>query len=487
MHTHRNHAPRPTAPMLTVDGLREAIASRLRAGGVTAAVLCVVTPEGPTRRTTLPFGAADEDTAFHLFSGTKLFTAAAVMRLVHSGALSLDAPVTEVLTASDTEDWSALEGVTVRALLSHTSGLRDQPFSAIFGTHDPANPAPSTADVLARFKLRRPAPADAPRPAAYANVNYLLLGLVLERASSKPFAEALRSLVLQPLGSAAALMPPDRTAVGTIGPLSTAWLATLIGPATLRSLLIRPPDGISLSCGGSALRPTNVDGAPFGGLVGSAADFAPLVEAALATAWGTPRPAFGLLPHSAWAASGGVSVQLLVDAVLVSARRCVPAAHHRAQARAGRTTPARPHPATRALTGKSLASGGRGKRPATGVATELVPGVALEIVAPQPVGVSARAGVCLGWKAGVCPAQAGQAPLPAARFRSHEGCGPGFTSELRLYLPDDEEADSHHGAPAAPLGVVLLLNKWSVDMRETKLAHEICEMVREAHANRVFG
>jgi CubicO group peptidase (beta-lactamase class C family) len=477
--------------------LREAIASRLRAGGVTAAVLCVITPEGLTRRTTLSFGAAAKDTAFRLFSGTKLFTSAAVMRLVHQGAFSLDTPVTEVLTASgkeSTEDWSALEGVTVRALLSHTSGLHDQPLSAIFRTHDPTDPAPSTADVLARFKLRRPAPTDAPRPAAYANINYLILGLLIERATAQPFAEALHSLVLQPLGSAAALTSPapDRTAVGTIGPLTSAALATMIGPGALRSLLAPTPEAISLSCGVSALRPADLDGAPFGGLVGSAADFAPLVESALATAWGTPRPAFGLLPHSAWAAGGGVSVQLFMDAVLVSARRCVPAAHHRAQTRTGRSTPSRPHPASRAPTAKSPTSVGRGKRPATGVAVELVPGVALEIVAPQPVGVKAREGACLGWKAGVCPATTGPVPLPSARFRSHEGGGGGFTSELRLYLPDDETdsppAVSNGASPAAtPLGVVLLLNKWSVGMRECNLAHDICEMVRAAHASRVFG
>ena len=74
------------------------------------------------------FGLADietsrparESTVYHLFSGTKVFTAAAVLRLVENGALDLDAETTSYLP-----DLPQLDGIKLRELLSHSSGLKD--------------------------------------------------------------------------------------------------------------------------------------------------------------------------------------------------------------------------------------------------------------------------------------------------------------------------------------------------------------------------
>ena len=65
--------------------LRTAIDALLRSYGVTSAVVCVLTPGAPSPRTVLGFGLADAETHFRLFSGSKLFTAAAVMGLVDRG------------------------------------------------------------------------------------------------------------------------------------------------------------------------------------------------------------------------------------------------------------------------------------------------------------------------------------------------------------------------------------------------------------------
>ena len=51
---------------------------------------------------------------------TKTFTASLILQLIHEGRLALDAPVVDYLP-----DEPGLEGVTVRELLSHTSGLAD--------------------------------------------------------------------------------------------------------------------------------------------------------------------------------------------------------------------------------------------------------------------------------------------------------------------------------------------------------------------------
>src|ERR1043166_3400983 len=65
--------------------------------------------------------AADEETLFQIASTTKAFTATAVMSLVEEGKISLDERVRRILPQLPL----AWNGVTVRQLLSHTSGLPD--------------------------------------------------------------------------------------------------------------------------------------------------------------------------------------------------------------------------------------------------------------------------------------------------------------------------------------------------------------------------
>jgi len=475
--------------MTALEDLRHSISALLAGVGVSQASVLVLTPHGPTKRTLLSFGCEGERAAFRLFSVTKLFTAAAVLRLVHRNVLSLESDVGALLTASaqSGEDWASLQGVTVAQLLSHTSGLTDTSLATIFATHDPSQPAPSTAEVLSRFKLHRRPLADNEQPsAAYANVNYLVLGLLIERLAEMPFCEALRTLVLGPLGSGAdfTVLNPEHAAVGTIGPFSAFLFGVLLGCNTISSLLRPgppPPEVMPVRCGTRALRHVDLDGAPYGGLVGTAPDIAPLVEAALETAWHETVVAGKAPPTITATTENNSSLHILFDAALASAKKCA-GLTQRAAART--TAPKQDIRSIASLAFPSVKKPGPRAIQGGGDALnfQMVPEIALQIAAREPVGIVSREGACLGWKAGFCPARDGPLPLPAAHYRNHEGAGGGFTSELRIYLPAGPSMHTPRGmaSTADPLGVVVLMNKHSVDMHEVRVAHQICEMVRAA-------
>jgi CubicO group peptidase (beta-lactamase class C family) len=140
---------------------------------------------------------ADEvtpETAFPLNSISKQFTAALILKLAEEGKLSIDDPVARHLP-----DFTALpQGLTLRHLLTHTSGMRDivaQPeLNAVL-----EKPGATEEEFVARA---RHSPADFAPGArwSYANINYAMLTLIAERASGQGLEGALRERFFGPLG-----------------------------------------------------------------------------------------------------------------------------------------------------------------------------------------------------------------------------------------------------------------------------------------------
>jgi CubicO group peptidase (beta-lactamase class C family) len=130
------------------------------------------------------------DTLFPVASVTKLATALALLRLAASGSLALD----DALAVHVPEAKSAVDGVTLRSLLCHTSGLPDDvaPELARYA-HG------LTWERLAQACLATPLVRAPHSKVTYSNVGYGLLALVVERCSGLPFATALTGLVLDPL------------------------------------------------------------------------------------------------------------------------------------------------------------------------------------------------------------------------------------------------------------------------------------------------
>jgi CubicO group peptidase (beta-lactamase class C family) len=127
------------------------------------------------------------ETTFRIASITKPIVAAAVMRLVEQGLLSLDEPLTDLRLP-----W---EGIALRHLLSHQAGLAhdwSRPLSE-YGEGDDALQRLAADEVVG-------APVGPGRYFSYSNPGYWLAGALIERAAGMPFEEAVRELVLDPLG-----------------------------------------------------------------------------------------------------------------------------------------------------------------------------------------------------------------------------------------------------------------------------------------------
>ena len=132
------------------------------------------------------------ETVFRLGSITKQFTAMAIMILQERGKLRVGDPICQYLSEC-AEAWRPL---TIKHLLTHTSGIPnytsfpDFPKVAVL-------PTPA-ADLVARVKDK---PLEFPpgEKFAYSNSGYHLLGLIIERASGKPYADFLQESIFTPL------------------------------------------------------------------------------------------------------------------------------------------------------------------------------------------------------------------------------------------------------------------------------------------------
>jgi CubicO group peptidase (beta-lactamase class C family) len=136
-------------------------------------------------------------TPFVLGSTTKSFTALAVMQLVEAGKINLDAPVQCYLPWFRVADPRASEQMTVRHLLNQTSGFPMMPGLDVLADVDDS-PAAAERQMrgLAALKLTRPVGAEW----EYSNLNYILLGLIVEAASGEGYDRYVQKHIFTPLG-----------------------------------------------------------------------------------------------------------------------------------------------------------------------------------------------------------------------------------------------------------------------------------------------
>jgi len=140
----------------------------------------------------------DADTPFPIGSLTKSFTALLVRQASDAGALDVDAPVQRHLPWFRVADEQASRRITLRQLLNQTSGLsRGDGMRALLhdGNHDGASSVEELARGLAELPLQH-APGERYE---YSNLNFVLLGAVLEQAMGQPWAALVRERILDPL------------------------------------------------------------------------------------------------------------------------------------------------------------------------------------------------------------------------------------------------------------------------------------------------
>ncbi|MET0398934.1 MAG: serine hydrolase domain-containing protein [Longimicrobiaceae bacterium] len=199
--------PAPAPPRTLAQGVDAAAARAMRAPivGVSVAVARgddILLEKGYGFADRENGRAATRETVYEIGSITKQFTAAAVLRLAEEGKLGLDDGIGDHLP--ELRERGA--GITLRHLLSHTSGL-----SSAWAVADLT--APSSPQVVVDSLAARPAEFAPGERFAYNNNGYILLGRVVEKASGMPYPEYLRTRFLGPLGLAS-IAPCDRFPAG---------------------------------------------------------------------------------------------------------------------------------------------------------------------------------------------------------------------------------------------------------------------------------
>jgi D-alanyl-D-alanine carboxypeptidase len=232
------------------------------ASGVPGAVAFA---SGPQRRVEEAVGVADiatgepltVDHRFRIGSVTKIFVGALVLQLVSEGLLDLDE-----------EAAPFVEGVTIRQLLNHTSGLDDFDLGASFWERYRQDPDHrwelGPVDEL-RLVLEKPRLFQAGEGWAYHGSNYIALRLVIEATTGMNLRDALHERVFGPLG----LRKTDLVEGPLGGDCAHGYL---------------PPDNPILPGGPGLVDVTRID-VPFhragGGIVSTAAEVATMLRAQL--------------------------------------------------------------------------------------------------------------------------------------------------------------------------------------------------------------
>ena len=131
-------------------------------------------------------------TRYAVGSISKQFTAAALLFLQQEGKLSIDDPVSKYLP-----DLTRANEVTIRQLLSHTSGYQDyypQDYVPEFMEH------PGTTANILNTWAKRPLDFDPGTKWQYSNTNYVIAGAIVEKVSGEPIFKFLSDRIFQPLG-----------------------------------------------------------------------------------------------------------------------------------------------------------------------------------------------------------------------------------------------------------------------------------------------
>ncbi len=156
---------------------------------------------------------------YSIGSVSKQFTAASILLLQEQGKLSLDDKVGKFLP-----DLTRANDVTIREILSHTSGYQD------FWPQDYVMPEmlqPTTARKILDVWARKPLDFEPGTKWQYSNTNYVIAGLIVEKASGEPLLQFLQQHIFTPLGMHS-VADTDQTKLGDTDP--SGYMRYALGP-----------------------------------------------------------------------------------------------------------------------------------------------------------------------------------------------------------------------------------------------------------------
>ena len=203
----------------------QSVVTAFHAGGTFPGVSAAVSlPDGSI----IAITSGEADTALHIpmtpdglmLQGSvgKTYFAALAMQLVGAGDLQLDAPVSTYLGH---HDWYArvpnADEITVRNLMTHTSGVMRYEFKPAFNEDLSAHPDKTwRPEELLAYVLDEVPSFAAGEGWEYSDTNFILLGMVIEEVTGEACYDLIQSRLLAPLGLEETLPSDSRTIPGLI-------------------------------------------------------------------------------------------------------------------------------------------------------------------------------------------------------------------------------------------------------------------------------
>jgi D-alanyl-D-alanine carboxypeptidase len=166
-----------------------------------------------------PETPAKPEMRYSIGSISKQFTAAAILLLQEQGKLSLDDKISKFIPGL-----TRANEVTIRQLLSHTSGYQD------YWPQDYVMPMmlqPVDAQKILDTWARKPLDFDPGTKWQYSNTNYVIAGLIVEKASGEPLLQFLQQEIFTPLNMKS-VADTDKAKLGDTDP--TGYMRYALGP-----------------------------------------------------------------------------------------------------------------------------------------------------------------------------------------------------------------------------------------------------------------
>lgn len=219
-------------PGVSISEVGRELAAQLDEAGVPGGAVAVAAG-GRVKGTGVGSAGGDRevsaDTPFVIGSATKSFTALAVMQLVDTGRVDLDASVRRYVPELQLARGEPVEDITVRHLLQQTSGLDDLTGGPLLASASEGSPLAAVTELDAAELASTPGQAW-----RYANANYVLAGLVVERASGLRYGDYVQREIFAPLGMTSSSATTDSPEADELAEGHRFWFGVPVGTEPVR-------------------------------------------------------------------------------------------------------------------------------------------------------------------------------------------------------------------------------------------------------------